>query len=95
MPICNFSILFSGSPGSAGAHGKSEYDADVRRHAAELVAQAIRSTEDKVAEVKRKAGNIIKDLKFISFSIQQPYSNLQKLYEKFTYVSMNMVLFNL
>lgn len=35
---------------------RSEYDAEVRRHATELVAHAIRSTEDRVAEVKRKAG---------------------------------------
>ena len=36
----------------------TEYDAEVRRHASELVAQAIRTTEDRVAEVKRKAGEI-------------------------------------
>ena len=36
----------------------SDYEAEVRRHASELVAQAIRCTEERVSEVKRKAGNI-------------------------------------
>ena len=41
---------------------RPEYDAEVRKHASELVAHAIRSTEDRVAEVKRKAGKILETI---------------------------------
>lgn len=42
--------------GATDLRQRADYDAEVRRHAAELVAQSIRTTEERVSEVKRKAG---------------------------------------
>lgn len=44
--------------GTTDLRQRADYDAEVRRHAAELVAQSIRTTEERVSEVKRKAGEL-------------------------------------
>lgn len=48
-----------GSMGATDLRQRADYDAEVRRHAAELVAQSIRTTEERVSEVKRKAGELL------------------------------------
>ena len=63
----------------------SEYEAEVRRHASELVAQAIRCTEDRVAEVKRKAGTC-------GFNIQN--NGVQELILRYRLVLCKAVGFN-
>ncbi|XP_066962656.1 protein CBFA2T1 isoform X2 [Macrobrachium rosenbergii] len=52
-----------GSVGATDLRQRTDYDAEVRRHAAELVAQSIRTTEERVSEVKRKAEEAVSEVR--------------------------------
>ncbi|XP_069179794.1 protein CBFA2T3 isoform X3 [Procambarus clarkii] len=52
-----------GSMGATDLRQRADYDAEVRRHAAELVAQSIRTTEERVSEVKRKAEEAVSEVR--------------------------------
>ncbi|XP_053637897.1 protein CBFA2T1 isoform X3 [Cherax quadricarinatus] len=49
--------------GATDLRQRADYDAEVRRHAAELVAQSIRTTEERVSEVKRKAEEAVSEVR--------------------------------
>ncbi|XP_071519580.1 protein CBFA2T2-like isoform X3 [Panulirus ornatus] len=49
--------------GTTDLRQRADYDAEVRRHAAELVAQSIRTTEERVSEVKRKAEEAVSEVR--------------------------------